>query len=76
MSLTSTPGSNLNVIYFPDDQKALGWDGAVVALGNFDGVHRGHAAILDNVRRRAEKRGRRAVVVTFEPHPPKIIRPD
>ena len=70
------PGSNLNVIYFPDDQKALGWDGAVVALGNFDGVHRGHAAILDNVRRRAEKRGRRAVVVTFEPHPPKIIRPD
>ena len=70
------PGSNSNVIYFPDDPKAVGWDGAVVALGNFDGVHRGHTAILDNVRRRAEKRGRRAAVVTFEPHPPKIIRPD
>ena len=69
-------GSNLNVIYFPDESVAVGWEGAVVALGNFDGMHRGHTAILDNVRRRAQKRGSRRAVVTFEPHPSKIVRPE
>lgn len=43
--------------------------GATVAIGNFDGVHRGHQALLAALRREAEKRDRPAVVVTFEPHP-------
>ncbi len=64
------------VIHFPDEPAVADWKGAVVALGNFDGVHRGHAAILGNVRRRAEERDSRSVVVTFDPHPPKVIRSD
>ncbi len=69
-------GFHSKVIHFPDDSVVGDWEGAVVALGNFDGVHRGHVAILGNVRRRAEERGGRSVVLTFDPHPPKIVRPD
>ncbi|RZP29727.1 bifunctional riboflavin kinase/FAD synthetase [bacterium] len=76
MSLTNMVPANSKVIHFPDDSVVADWESAVVALGNFDGMHRGHAAILDNVRRRAEDRGRRGAVVTFDPHPPKIVRPD
>jgi len=43
--------------------------GAVVALGNFDGLHRGHAAVLGEARRIARERGAPFGVVTFEPHP-------
>lgn len=50
--------------------------GAVVTVGTFDGVHRGHLAVLDVVRREAERRGARSVVVTFEPHPLRIINPE
>ena len=41
----------------------------VVALGNFDGVHRGHAAVLARARDLAQRFGRPAAVLTFEPHP-------
>lgn len=47
----------------------------VVAIGNFDGVHRGHQAIIADVRRRAATLGARAVAVTFEPHPMRVLRP-
>jgi len=47
-----------------------------VALGNFDGLHRGHMKIIDRVRRRAAERGGTAVAMTFDPHPPRIVRPD
>ena len=43
--------------------------GRIVAIGNFDGVHRGHQALLLDAARDAERRGRRAVVLTFSPHP-------
>ena len=76
MSFTNIAGFNSKVVSFPDDRTLVGWQGAVVALGNFDGMHRGHSAILGNVRRRAEERGSGAAVVTFEPHPSKIVRPD
>ena len=76
MSLTNMAGFHSEVIHFPDDSVVADWEGAVVALGNFDGVHRGHATILGNVRRRAVERSARSVVVTFDPHPPKIVRPD
>lgn len=50
--------------------------GAVVAIGNFDGVHRGHQTLLEIARAEAEKRGRPWGVVTFEPHPRSFFRPD
>jgi len=50
--------------------------GAVVAIGNFDGVHRGHQAVLARALEFAEERQAPAVVLTFEPHPRTIFRPD
>jgi riboflavin kinase/FMN adenylyltransferase len=49
---------------------------AAVSIGNFDGVHRGHAALLAELRRRAQSVGGPAVVLTFEPHPLQILRPE
>ncbi len=46
-----------------------------VALGTFDGLHRGHRAIIDAVRAAASARGGDAVVTTFDPHPLKVIAP-
>ena len=46
------------------------------ALGNFDGLHRGHMKIIDRVRRRAGERGGTPCAMTFDPHPPRIVRPD
>ncbi|UXT48050.1 bifunctional riboflavin kinase/FAD synthetase [Agrobacterium tumefaciens] len=50
--------------------------GGVIAIGNFDGVHRGHRAVLDRALELAEARGVPALVLTFEPHPRSIFRPD
>ncbi len=50
--------------------------GTVVTVGTFDGVHRGHWAVLQEIRRRAEDSGRRSVLVTFHPHPLRIVRPE
>ncbi|MFS8636837.1 MAG: bifunctional riboflavin kinase/FAD synthetase [Gemmatimonadota bacterium] len=49
---------------------------AVVTVGTFDGVHRGHLAVLAELLRVARSRGERAVVVTFEPHPLRVLRPE
>lgn len=48
----------------------------VVAIGNFDGLHLGHKAILAHVVSRAREKGGTAVVLTFEPHPSKVLVPD
>ncbi len=48
----------------------------VVAIGNFDGVHRGHQAVLARARALADRLGRPAVLLTFEPHPVSLFRPD
>jgi riboflavin kinase / FMN adenylyltransferase len=47
----------------------------VLTIGNFDGVHKGHLALFDQVKERAEFLGGQSVVVTFEPHPIKVIKP-
>ncbi|MBG6083799.1 bifunctional riboflavin kinase/FAD synthetase [Zhihengliuella flava] len=49
---------------------------AVVTIGNFDGVHRGHIAVLAQLVAEARSRNARAVVVTFDPHPRRVHRPD
>ena len=50
--------------------------GGVVAIGNFDGVHRGHQTVLARALAEAERRGVPALALTFEPHPRSIFRPD
>ncbi|OHV75843.1 bifunctional riboflavin kinase/FAD synthetase [Rhizobium sp. LCM 4573] len=50
--------------------------GGVVAIGNFDGVHRGHRSVLERALALAEERGVPALVLTFEPHPRTVFRPD
>jgi riboflavin kinase/FMN adenylyltransferase len=47
-----------------------------VTVGTFDGVHRGHWAVLEEIRARAEQTGRRSVLLTFHPHPLSIVRPE
>ena len=49
---------------------------ALVSVGNFDGVHRAHRHVIDEIVRRAKAENARSVVVTFEPHPARILRPD
>ncbi|MFQ5416558.1 MAG: bifunctional riboflavin kinase/FAD synthetase [Myxococcota bacterium] len=49
---------------------------SAVTIGNFDGLHVGHRAIIDTVVRRASQLGGQSVVVTFEPHPRKVLHPD
>ena len=51
-------------------------DGAVVAIGNFDGVHRGHRAVIAAALARAKALGRKAAALTFEPHPRSFFRPE
>lgn len=50
--------------------------GAVVAIGNFDGVHRGHQAVIGQAREIAAGLGAPVVVLTFEPHPRSLFQPD
>ncbi len=49
--------------------------GAVVAIGNFDGVHRGHRAVIGAALQRARSLGRKAAALTFTPHPRLFLRP-
>jgi riboflavin kinase / FMN adenylyltransferase len=48
---------------------------SVITVGTFDGVHRGHQAVLARVRERATQRGLASVIVTFEPHPLEVVNP-
>ena len=48
----------------------------VLTLGNFDGVHRGHRAVLDALVEAGHRLGLPSVAVTFEPHPVAVLRPD
>ena len=66
----------MDIIHFPEDARPPTWRQPVLALGNFDGVHRGHRKILERVRRVAGEHGATSVVMTFDPHPPRVVRPD
>ena len=50
--------------------------GGIVALGNFDGFHKGHQAVVGRAVARARAEGRPALVATFDPHPMRFFRPD
>ena len=50
--------------------------GTVATVGTFDGVHRGHWTVLREIRERADATGRRSVLVTFDPHPLRIVCPE
>ena len=62
-------------LHYPEDGQPR-WNQPVLALGNFDGLHRGHMKIIDRVRRRAGERGGTPAAMTFDPHPPRVLRPD
>jgi riboflavin kinase/FMN adenylyltransferase len=53
-----------------------GFGPTLVSVGNFDGVHRAHAHVLREIVARARASGAKAVAVTFEPHPVRILRPE
>ena len=53
-----------------------GWRGGVVAIGNFDGVHRGHQVVLGQALAEAKQRDAPALALTFEPHPRTLFRPE
>ena len=50
--------------------------GAVIAIGNFDGVHRGHQALIDKAKEVATEQNKKVGILTFEPHPRELFQPD
>lgn len=55
--------------------RAPAWPGTAIAIGNFDGVHLGHQALLASARRHAAARGLVSVALTFDPHPSALLSP-
>jgi riboflavin kinase/FMN adenylyltransferase len=66
----------MDVLHFPDDARPPWLVHPVLALGNFDGLHRGHLKIVERVRRGAVEHGGTPMAMTFDPHPPRVVRPD
>jgi riboflavin kinase / FMN adenylyltransferase len=64
-----------NFLVVRDSAPADALRGAVVAIGNFDGVHRGHRAVIGVAQDLARRLGRPAAVLTFEPHPRAFFNP-
>lgn len=64
----------MDVIRYPDDPRPASWRAPVLALGNFDGLHRGHMAIVTRVVQAAGDRGVTPVLLTFDPHPRRVTR--
>lgn len=70
------PPGGMLVLRSLDEARASGaLRGGAVAIGNFDGVHLGHQRLLEAARAWAASRGARAAVLTFEPHPVRVLRP-
>ena len=71
----SAPHDEMKVFHQPEEMPES-YGPTVVSVGNFDGVHRAHRDVLARVAGRAKELGAKAVAVTFEPHPVRILRPD
>jgi riboflavin kinase/FMN adenylyltransferase len=74
MTEQSSPASSFVVVHDDDPRIAL-LKGGIAAIGNFDGVHRGHRAVIDAAMIQATALRCPAVAVTFEPHPRAVLRP-
>ncbi len=59
-----------------DDHIPEDLTGAIVTIGNFDGVHLGHQEIFRKIVRQAEETHKKSVVITFDPHPQKVMHPE
>jgi len=70
----SNPHSAFTVVR-DGDGEAEALRGAVLAIGNFDGVHRGHRTVIEAARVRAMTLKRKAAALTFSPHPRRFFRP-
>jgi riboflavin kinase/FMN adenylyltransferase len=66
----------METIHFPDDPRPSWLVHPVLALGNFDGLHRGHLKIIERVKRGAAEHGGTPMAMTFDPHPPRVVRPE
>jgi riboflavin kinase/FMN adenylyltransferase len=66
----------VEVLHFPEDPRPPWLVHPVLALGNFDGLHRGHLKIIERVRRGAAEHGGTPMAMTFDPHPSRVVRPD
>jgi riboflavin kinase/FMN adenylyltransferase len=65
----------MEIVSFPDGRRPK-WRKPIAALGNFDGLHRGHMRLIEQVRCRAGERGGTPIAMIFDPHPPRVLRPD
>ncbi len=63
-------------IYYSDKKIPDELRGAIIALGNFDGFHRGHQVVAKTARDWAQKEKRPLIIATFDPHPVRYFRPD
>src|SRR6187397_1652251 len=66
----------METLHYPEDTRPPWLVHPVIALGNFDGLHRGHLKIIERVKRGAAERGGTPMAMTFDPHPPRIVRPE
>ena len=74
--MTSAKASPPPARILPLDALPAAYRGGAVAIGNFDGMHRGHQALLEAARSEANAHGTPALLLTFEPHPRGVFRPD
>ncbi len=66
----------MEVIHYPDDPLPARWHRPVIALGNFDGLHLGHMKIVEQVVASAREQSSTPLLLTFEPHPTRVVRPE
>ena len=62
-------------VYESLEEIPAGFGPTVVSVGNYDGIHRAHRRLIDAIRARAQELNARSAVVTFDPHPARILRP-
>src|SRR3977135_1374027 len=63
-------------IFYKLDDIPRDFGPTILTVGNFDGVHRAHRHVIDEIVRRAKAENAHSMVVTFEPHPARILHPD
>src|SRR5262245_17974756 len=66
----------METIHFPDDPRPPWLVHPVLALGNFDGLHRAARKSIARARRGPAEHGGTPMAMTFDPHPPRVVRPD